>query len=255
MHQNVKELACLSRVFEEQGINGCAVFLPHENGAPFAFNCRSVFVRHSPASTFKILNSLIALELGILSIEDTLPYDGTPTWNEAWKRPFTIGQAFKASAVWFYQKLARDIGLTTYRRYFEDISYGNMDCGSTVDTFWLDGTLRISAFEQAQFVMRLFEGKLPFRPETLKHVVSFMTLTSSLSGDLRGKTGWTDTESPKYGWFVGCYSACEYKTSFATLIEMPVIDFAPKRQEVTELSLEACLRQNQFLSVQHNIEQ
>ena len=81
---------------------------------------RSVFQRynpeatrtgHLPASTFKILNSLIALETGVLESEKVvLPWDGTEYRTKSWNRDHDMRSAFSNSVVCFYQELAGRIG-------------------------------------------------------------------------------------------------------------------------------------------------
>src|SRR5690606_10438918 len=69
-----------------------------------------------PASTFKIPNSLIALELGVVRDErDPFP----KTWPDQeiapWNRDHTFRTAFKYSVVPAYQQIAREVGEARYR--------------------------------------------------------------------------------------------------------------------------------------------
>ena len=64
-----------------------------------------------PASTFKILNSLISLETGVIPDEIAiLTWDGVQRSIPGWNRDLNMREAFKLSAVWFYQVLARRVG-------------------------------------------------------------------------------------------------------------------------------------------------
>ena len=47
--------------------------------------------------------------------------------------------------------------------YLTRIQYGNADPSGSVDRFWLDGALRISAMEQVDFLRKLYRNELPFR--------------------------------------------------------------------------------------------
>mgnify|MGYP005988853095 CR=1 FL=1 len=71
----------------------------------------------SPFSTFKVANSLIAMDLGLIkSTEQTLTYDENSYpkqawWPSVWKLPhYDLTTAFKYSMVAIYRQLATDIG-------------------------------------------------------------------------------------------------------------------------------------------------
>lgn len=117
------------------------------------YNSQRCKQRFIPASTFKIFNSLVALEVGaIANIDTAIPWDGKvnssfPTWNQ----DQTMRTAFTRSVVWFYQDLARKIGKERMQQYIQAVSYGNQDIAERIDSFWLNGKLRISPEEQRQF--------------------------------------------------------------------------------------------------------
>src|SRR5690606_26270393 len=129
--------------------------------------------RFLPASTFKIPNSLIALETGIASGADfALAWDSTavppqPWWPDAWRQPEqTLRSAFQHSVVWYYQELARRIGEERMATYVAQFDYGNHDIGGGIDQFWLDGALRISPMEQVAFLQRFYQGDLGISDST-----------------------------------------------------------------------------------------
>ena len=124
--------------------------------------------RLAPCSTFKIYNTLIGLELGLLKgLDDSwYTWDGVHRNYDAWNRNLTLREAFNVSAVPAYQILARQIGVDRMRSYIEKISYGNEDISAGVDVFWLPDPGRvsivISADEQVALLNKLLDGKLPF---------------------------------------------------------------------------------------------
>jgi beta-lactamase class D len=81
-----------------------------------------------------------------------------------------LREAIKISNVAIYQELARRIGIERMRDGVKRLGYGNMEIGSVVDRFWLEGPLAISAVEQTQFLHRLVEGSLPIDPKALRAV-------------------------------------------------------------------------------------
>jgi beta-lactamase class D len=187
-----------------------------------------------PASTFKIVNSLIALETGVAETpEFMLEWDGVERWFAAWNRDHDMRSAFEVSAVWYYQELARRIGAQRMAEWLGALDYGNADSSGGIDTFWLNGNLRVSAREQVEFLRRLHEGATPFSPRTVELFLDQVMIPELRSGaTIRAKTGWArtqDFEDPAsagfdghLGWFVGSPKGAESpRVYFATLLLAP----------------------------------
>jgi beta-lactamase class D len=163
-----------------------------------------------PASTFKIPNSLIALETGVVPDADVTIYrwDRVARDFDAWNRDHTLRSAFKASAVPVYQEIARKIGAERMQSYVDKFDYGNRDIGGAIDTFWLNGELRISAMQQIAFLQKLHDGKLPVSARNQEIVRDIMYIEQAEFGTLRGKTGAVGIvqghgEKATLGWLVG----------------------------------------------------
>jgi beta-lactamase class D len=164
-----------------------------------------------PCSTFKIANSLIGLDDGKVAASTTYKWDGSPQPVSAWERDADMKTAFRNSIVWWFLRLAVQVGSGRYAERLKAFGYGDGDVSGPVTTFWLgptqQGSLSISAREQAAFLHRLYAGKLPVKPQTAAVVEGFMHDDRSPPGvDLGGKTG-TCRSSPdgerQVGWWVG----------------------------------------------------
>ena len=122
--------------------------------------CAEPFI---PASTFKIMNSLIGLDTGVIPDENyVIKWDGTQNVIPSWNQDHTLKTAIQNSVVWYYQELARRVGKEKMQYYVDAAHYGNQNISGQIDTFWLEGGLRISADEQVEFLKRLYKGDLPF---------------------------------------------------------------------------------------------
>ena len=106
-----------------------------------------------PASTFKIPNSLIALETGVVQDpdKDVFKWDGVKRDIEAWNKDHTLRSAIAVSAVPVYQEIARRIGQERMQKYVDLFEYGNRDIGGGIDQFWLTGNLRIDPVAADRF--------------------------------------------------------------------------------------------------------
>lgn len=170
--------------------------------------------RLPPCSTFKIYNTLIGGELGLLPGADEPWYrwDGVRRSMEAWNRDLTLREAFRVSAVPAYQVLARRIGERRMKEYLDRIGYGTRDLSAGIDEFWLDRTgadgvrpIRISADEQVALLDALLDGRLPFSPTNVARLKDIMKYVETAQGTLYGKTGSGMGSDGKWtlGWYVG----------------------------------------------------
>ncbi len=167
--------------------------------------------RLSPCSTFKIYNTLIGLELGLIKDADDPWYqwDGLKRDIAGWNKDLTLREAFRVSAVPAYQILARQIGETRMKKFVEKIGYGSRDISAGIDIFWLPrpgtASIQISADEQAVLLQKLLGGKLPFSEKNIAIVRDIMRTEKTEKGTLYGKTGSGAGPDGKWnlGWFVG----------------------------------------------------
>jgi bla regulator protein BlaR1 len=176
--------------------------------------------RLTPCSTFKIANSLIALETDVASsLEFRLPWDGAKQPFEAWNRDQTMRSAFAVSCLWYYQELARRAGIERMDQFLKAIPYGNQDTSGGITNFWLSSSLKISADEQVEFLQRLHALKLPFSNKTMAAVLELMVVGRRDDLVYRGKTGTAGDPVAKVatlGWWVGSVTKPEGNYYFAT---------------------------------------
>ena len=150
----------ISEIFS--GYDAAFVLYDYNNQKFVKHNSGRCAERFLPASTFKIPNTLIGLETGIIKdAEFVIPWDSSETWNPAWNKDHTLRSAIKYSVVPYYMELARRVGREKSQHYLNIFDYGNKTIGNIADFYWLDNTLKISADEQVLFIKKLYENKLP----------------------------------------------------------------------------------------------
>jgi beta-lactamase class D len=183
--------------------------------------------KRPPCSTFKIWNTLIGLENGIIFSPDNSFYkwDGETRLIPEWNKDLTLKEAFQVSCVPAFQNLARNIGLEQMRIWIDKIGYGDRDISSGVDVFWLPRpgrkTILISPQEQAILICKLVTGKLAFSEKAQAVLKEIMTVRKTDHGTLYGKTGSGADETEKFnlGWFVGYVESNDKIYAFACLIK------------------------------------
>jgi len=171
--------------------------------------------RFSPKSTFKIPNSLIGLETGVIRDADfVIPwnrqkYPPQADWVDQypfkhWGQDHTLRSAIKYSVVWYYRELALRVGAKKMKKYVTAFNYGNQDISGRVDDFWLGGPLRISADEQVEFLKKFYMGRLPVSKRSVEIVKDILRLEKTPEYTLSAKTGGGSIKEGTYiGWFVG----------------------------------------------------
>lgn len=186
------------------GLDACFVMLDLESGEYLRVNPERCAERLSPCSTFKIPNSLIALETGVLEDENSeIKWDGRKRARETWNQDQTLASAVKYSAVWYFQEVAGRIGAERMAEYLGKIGYGNGDISGGLKRFWLADSLKISADEQVEFLARMLKRELPFSERNVEIVVKILR-QDDVAGKLYGKTGSGRLEGEtRIGWFVG----------------------------------------------------
>ncbi len=172
-----------------------------------------------PASTFKIPNSVIALETGVVADpdKDVFKWDGVVRSIAAWNRDHTMRTAIAASAVPVYQEIARRIGAERMQKYLDLLEYGNRDISGGIDQFWLTGGLRIDPVQQVDFVDRLRRGALAVSKRSQELVRDILPVTKVGDAVIRAKTGLlgAETGKPSLGWLVGWVEKGNENTVFA----------------------------------------
>jgi len=199
-----------------QGTKCCFVLYDIKDNTYTRFNEEQCEKAYSPCSTFKIPNSLIALESGVADNDECyLKWDSIQNPREPWmnkQSPFkywsqdhTMRTAIKNSVVWYYQEIARRIGKERMQIKLNQLQYGNRDISSGIDNFWLCASLQISANEQVEFLTRFYlENLIGFKAENIQQVKEIIRFECTDGYTLYGKTGGGDCfENKVIGWYVG----------------------------------------------------
>jgi len=233
--QNVEEKKELKKYFDEYGHEGCFVLYDLKKDSYFKYNSERCSEEFIPASTFKIFNSLVGLETSAVKDEfEVFKWDSVKRFYDKWNQDIDMLNAFKYSCVWFYQELARRIGLEKMQHYITLNHYGNEDISGGIDMFWLDGGLRISADEQIEMLKKLFNNNLEFSERSMEIVKRIMIYDQTEDYIMRAKTGWAMRVEDQIGWFVGYVEKGSDVYFFATNLQSKEPEEGFKsRQEVT----------------------
>jgi len=230
---NVDEDKSLAKYFSENKVTGC--FGLHNNATnQFTFYNKKRFTDSSylPASTFKIVNSLIGLQTGVISSDSmVIKWDGVQRRVADWNKDLTMYEAFRVSAVPYYQEVARRIGKERMEYWMDTVNYGAgakdtaFRIHSPIDTFWLDNTLKITPDEELGLVKMLYFDQLPFFKTYQEKVKRAMLFENTTMYRLAYKTGWGRKENGNHlAWLVGWVEENNHPYFFVLNFESPEPD-------------------------------
>lgn len=228
----------LKKYFDENGVEGCFTMLSNSDGKVTVYNMALDTTRFTPASTFKIVNSLIGLETGRITDDSmVIKWDGITRPITEWNQDLNMAKAFEYSSVPYYQEVARRIGRDTMQYWIDSLQYGNKNIGKTIDSFWLNNDLKISPDEQLGLVKRLYFDQLPFQKRTQLIVRNVMLREDNTAYKLSYKTGYGYNEKNEaIGWVVGWIEENKHPYFFVTLIKTPdtTKDIKKIRMDITK---------------------
>ena len=218
------------KFFTKNDVTGTIVLKDVKNAESLVYNKERSETQFIPASTFKILNAMIALQTkSIATVDDTIKWDGVERSYKPWNKDHTMRTGFPVSCVWLYQEFARRTGKEAMQKWISASNYGNMKIENDVDQFWLKGKLAISANEQIDFLEKLIKNELSFDTKIQETVKEIMISDSTENYVIHSKTGWAQ----KIGWFVGYIQTKDNTWIFSLNIDMPDIKMAGLRKSIT----------------------
>lgn len=232
------------KYFDDCKVKGSTTIYDYQHKKWLYTDSLDAYTETLPASTFKIPNSLIALETKAAENEnEVLKWDGIEkkffgSRMDAWNKDTDMRDAYKNSTIWFYVKMAERIGKEKYKKYLKEIHYGNQNITSTGEDFWNYGEFGITLVNQIELLIKLYENKLPFSEKNMNIVKEIMISKKENGMVFHDKTGWTRKNGKDIGWWVGYIETDDNVYFFATRLTENVYpensQFAKCRKSITE---------------------
>ena len=219
-------------IFKKHKLDGTILISSLDGSKEYVYNKARLTQRFSPASTFKIACTLIALQEKVVKDENTLiKLDGVDKEFPVWNQDHSIKTAFPASCVWYYQELAKKIGLDNFKKYIKAMKYGNELVGDDLTHFWIDGELKISAQEQIDFLKKVYLNDLSFDKKNIQILKKVMLSNKTDKYEIYSKTAWA--RKSKIAWFIGYIKTKKDVLFFAMNIDMSKIKEARLRRLIS----------------------
>lgn len=230
--------------FDSCGVEGTIAIYDIRNDKWIVSDTVGLEIETLPASTFKIINLLIALETNTIKDEnEIIKWVGSTDTVKYGYRPeiyhdMSVKEAFELSAGWVFVELAKKMGKDTYKKYLTESKYGNNNLTQTEADFWNFGDFAISPKNQVEFLHALYDDKLPFSKRNIDIVKRVMITDQTEEYTIRAKTGWTRENNTNTGWWTGYIETKKGTYIFATRLlqdrKMNRSDFGSCRKEITK---------------------
>jgi beta-lactamase class D len=232
------------KYFDSCGVDGSVVIYDLSKKEWIVSDTTEITNETLPASTFKIINLLIALETKTIKDEhEIVKWVGSTDTTKYGYRPeiyhdMSVKEAFEVSAGWVFVELAKKIGKENYKKYLTLCQYGNNNLSQVDADFWNFGEFAISPLNQVEFLVKLYGERLPFSKRNVGIVKNVMINEQTDHYTLRAKTGWTRDKNINTGWWVGYVENKNDVYFFATRLlqnrKFNRSDFGSCRKEITK---------------------
>ena len=231
-------------IYDNLGVKGSSTIYDYKNKKWILTDAKDSEIPTLPASTFKIPHSLILLEYRAIKDENEIyRWDGEQKSHfgfpfKIWEQDTDLKTAYRNSTIWFFVKASQRLTRKKYKNLLKKIGYGNNDLSKEGYDFWNYGNFAISPKNQVEFLIDLYENKLPFSQENMEKVKQLMISEDQVNYIFRDKTGWTRIHGKDIGWWVGYLTTSENVYFFATRLTKAIDEENPNffnaRKQVTK---------------------
>ncbi len=198
----------LAHLFGDRHVQGSFIGYDAQQDQWLFIDSAQCDVATLPASTFKILGTLIGLESGVVPDSNhVIKWDGIDHGRAAANRDISLTQAFNVSVYWYYREVVRRIGPAGFKHWLDTVGYGNADTTGGYDQCWVRGGLHITPRQQIDFLRKVHAEELPFDARTYALTKAIMVREDTLGHVLRAKSGWAEGDNGSIGWYVGWVEA------------------------------------------------
>src|ERR1700741_148124 len=175
----------LRKYYDSVHLEGMFVLYNAETKKYIAYNPSLLQQSTTPASTFNIITSLIAIEEHILDDENSiLKWNGIVSKNPESNKDKSLDVAFRRNIDWFFWELRKKIG-SKMRHWLDTLHYGNYPITGEMDSIRINEqgkdtflvvspSIRITPQQQLAFMERLYKNDLPFSKRSIGIIKKLM---------------------------------------------------------------------------------
>jgi beta-lactamase class D len=172
----------IKKYFDENKVRGNFALLNNATNIFTVYNMKGyVDSSYSPGSGFDIFIALAGLQTGKISNDSMKINVGD--------KDLSMFEAFRNSSTSYFQEAARRIGQPDMQRWLDTVYEKSIKIKTTVDSFWLDNSVKLTPDQQLGLVRKLYFNQLPFYETYQKIVQSAMLMEANSNYKLSYKFG------------------------------------------------------------------
>jgi beta-lactamase class D len=187
----------IKKYFDENKVKGSFALLNNGTNLFTVYNLKGYFdSSYSPGTGFEIFIALTGLQTGKISNDSMKINVGD--------KEISMFEAFRNSSVPYFQEAARRIGKPEMQRWLDSVYLKSITIKTSVDSFWLDNSVKLTPDQQLGLVRKLYFNRLPFYETYQKILQSAMLMESNSNYKLSYKFG--SGQKPtgdSNGWMMG----------------------------------------------------
>jgi beta-lactamase class D len=206
--------------FDSAQVDGCFTMMDNATGAITVYNIKYDTTRFTAAGSFNLVTSLVGLENGAIVNEDAqISFKGENFADTTWNKDVNLKQALANNVYPYFKTIVNKIGKDTLQHWIDTLGYGNKQLGKSIDSAWLNNSIKVSPDEQVGFVKRLYFDQLPFRKSTQQNLRSLLLKEANTNFKLSYLV--SQGQDDKYGniaWLTGYIEENRHVYFFATIL-------------------------------------
>lgn len=221
------------------GFNGSFVLFDNQKKEYFLYNEKESRKRYTPDSTYKLYLALIGFDRNVMSLNNTeQKWDGKENAFKEWNQNQNLNSAMRYSVNWYFENINNSIKNKELKSYISELQYGNENISGSKN-YWNESSLKISAIEQVNLLMKLDNQQLKFDEKYINAVKDSITLNKSNQYRYSGKTGTGIINGKETnGWFIGTIEKNGKSYYFATHLDSKDNASGKKAKNISEKILE-----------------
>ncbi|HEV2353451.1 MAG TPA: penicillin-binding transpeptidase domain-containing protein, partial [Puia sp.] len=218
----------LQGYFDSAGVKGSFALFDNGHGHFTIYNLsRYTDSFYTPGATFDILQSLIAIQMGVVKDDRATIGQAPGPAQPALKgyQPATLGECFRdsgeAGELGFAELGTRELGRDTLRKWIDSLQYGNKNMGdSSHPLFWENGALTINGDQQLGLLKKLYFNQLPFFNRTQEIVRDMFSVENTSAYTFRYKLAQEpEKRGGNVGWAMGWVEENKHPYFFVVNLE------------------------------------
>lgn len=239
---------------EFQNRDGCFVLVDVTSGKVlYEYNSKRCKKRFPPMSTFKIPLAMMAYDSRYFkTVDQSIQWDGKIRGRKTLNQDQTPKSFIDNSVIWVSRLIVNFLGKEKVQDYVRRYGYGNQLVSGNLNSFWLsEGSIKVSAIEQTQFLSRFWLKQLPLDQQARKLTSETIFSKKINQVMIYGKTGTgcidkgcENKPGRQLGWYVGLAKEKDRVYSFALNFSdnQPVRGYGgPKARKIVQRFFEKAL--------------